>query len=271
MKHEVTHLSDPQLLKELDGELSAHDEKIVRTHLEACWQCRTRRQELEAAICDFVHIYQQDVEPDPPSVIGQKALLKARLARLAEGEATGRAGWLFIQNLPGWAIPAAACALLVSLLMLAVSEISQQMKSGHQQIVVSSPNSRLTPGAAVLINRRDLCSQTGLNNKSVPEPLRRMVLGEYGIAEADLKAYEVDYLITPALGGADDIHNLWPQSYSSTVWNSRVKDALETRLHQMVCDGSLDLTTAQQDLAENWIATYKQYFHTDRPLQSEAP
>jgi hypothetical protein len=92
------------------------------------------------------------------------------------------------------------------------------------------------------------------------------VFEEYGIAGADPRAYEVDYLITPALGGADDIHNLWPHSYSSTVWNAQVKDALEDRLREMVCEGSMDLAEAQREIAGNWIAAYKKYFHTDRPL-----
>jgi hypothetical protein len=77
----------------------------------------------------------------------------------------------------------------------------------------------------------------------------------------------VDYLITPALGGADDIHNLWPQSYSATVWNAQVKDALEDRLRDLVCEGKLDLATAQRDISGNWIAAYKRYFNTDRPVE----
>jgi len=92
------------------------------------------------------------------------------------------------------------------------------------------------------------------------------VLEEYGISGAEPRAYEIDYLITPGLGGADDIHNLWPQSYSATAWNADVKDALEDRLREMVCNGNLTLTQAQQEIAGNWIAAYKKYFHTDRPV-----
>jgi hypothetical protein len=40
---------------------------------------------------------------------------------------------------------------------------------------------------------------------------------------------------------------------------------LEDRLHQLVCDGSLDLATAQRDIETDWIAAYKKYFHTDKP------
>ncbi len=100
----------------------------------------------------------------------------------------------------------------------------------------------------------------------VPVALQRRVFDEYGIPGADPRAYEVDYLVTPALGGADDIRNLWPHSYSSTVWNAHVKDALEDRLRDMVCAGTLDLSAAQQEIATNWIAAYKKYFHTDEPL-----
>jgi hypothetical protein len=45
-----------------------------------------------------------------------------------------------------------------------------------------------------------------------------------------------------------------------------VKDALEDRFREMVCDGSLDLVEAQREIAANWIAAYKKYFHTDTPL-----
>jgi hypothetical protein len=42
-----------------------------------------------------------------------------------------------------------------------------------------------------------------------------------------------------------------------------VKDDLEERLHEMVCTGQLDLTTAQRDIATEWIAASKKYFRTD--------
>ena len=80
------------------------------------------------------------------------------------------------------------------------------------------------------------------------------------------KDFEVDFLITPGLGGSNDIHNLWPERYYSTVWNASVKDELEDRLPEMVSNGELDLSTAQRDISTDWIVAYKKYFHTDRPL-----
>jgi hypothetical protein len=38
-----------------------------------------------------------------------------------------------------------------------------------------------------------------------------------------------------------------------------VKDALERKLHGLVCAGELDLKTAQQVIASNWIEAYKKY------------
>ncbi len=60
--------------------------------------------------------------------------------------------------------------------------------------------------------------------------------------------------------GADDFRNLWPQLRSATVWNAEVKDALEDRLREMACDGSLDLTEAQKEIAAHWIGAYGREF-----------
>lgn len=46
------------------------------------------------------------------------------------------------------------------------------------------------------------------------------------------------------------------ESRSATVWNAQVKDALEDRLWELVCNGQLDLATAQREIAGNWIEAY---------------
>ena len=85
------------------------------------------------------------------------------------------------------------------------------------------------------------------------------------------REYELDYLITPELGGSDDRRNLWPERYSSGQWNARVKDELEQLLPRLVCAGTLPLATAQREMATDWVAAYKKYFHTDRPLHAYSP
>jgi hypothetical protein len=264
MNYEAAHPSDQQLLLELEGELPPNAAKQVRAHIDACWTCRARRQELESAIVDFIRVHHQEMDPKVPSSDGPRALLRARLAELSG--AGSRSLWFALPWRSGWALAAAACCLLAAVLFLARSGTGRNGRSLPQSLIVSMPDSRLTPGAAVLTTRMMVCAEANTKNKSVPIALQKKVFEEYGIAGAEPRAYEVDYLVTPALGGADDIRNLWPHSYSATLWNAQVKDALEDRLREMVCEGSLDLTEAQKEIAVNWIAAYKKCFHTDQPL-----
>jgi hypothetical protein len=66
-------------------------------------------------------------------------------------------------------------------------------------------------------------------------------------------------LIPLSLGGSNSIRNLWPQSTKTSPWNSCVKDALDRKLHNLVCVGQLDLKAAQREIAANWIEAYKKY------------
>jgi hypothetical protein len=129
------------------------------------------------------------------------------------------------------------------------------------------PDARLTPGATRTGQRDEVCSApraTGFY--PIPATLAYRVFEKYNIRDPKPGSYEVDYLITPALGGADDIKNIWPQPYTAGKWNAHIKDALEDYLHKRVCSGDLDLAIAQRDIAMNWIVAYQKYFKTDRPL-----
>ena len=65
------------------------------------------------------------------------------------------------------------------------------------------PNQSLTPGATNPVNNYDVCSGNApANDPAVPDPLRRQVLQEYGLTNVSNKEYEIDYLVTPKLGGA---------------------------------------------------------------------
>jgi hypothetical protein len=96
--------------------------------------------------------------------------------------------------------------------------------------------------------------------------LAKRVFREYGVTDPSPGAYEVDYLISPELGGADDIRNAWPEPYAGSEWSAHVKDALEELLRQMVCDKTLDLAAAQREIAEDWVASYKKRFQANHPL-----
>ena len=266
MEFEKAHISEEDLLLAIDGELSANEAAHVETHLEGCWACRARRQEIESAIAAFVRIHERDLSPKLPSADGPRALLKAQMqASLTEGPPQTTSGRLP----PLWAQIAAVLALAAFTTVIAGRWTPHLSSAAVRALLV--PNASLTPGAAILASQSQVCAAPSSNNRPVPASLQRQVFEEYGISGAQARSYEVDYLITPALGGADDIHNLWPQSYSASIWNARVKDALEDRLHQLVCEGELDLATAQREISADWIAAYKKYFMTDQPLETARP
>jgi len=259
-----SHLADRELLMGMDGELAPRDSNRVAAHLTGCWTCRARKLELERAIAQFVRLHHGSLAPQMAPADGPRSWLKAHLAQLAQSRPPSRWSSPFART-AGW-----IAATMAGLALIWIGTAQWTPSPRHAPaLALAIPNPSLTPGAAVLLSRTDVCREVQPKNKEVPVALRRRVFEEYGLAHAEPRAYEVDYLITPALGGADDIHNLWPQPYSNTTWNAKVKDALEDRLRNLVCEGKLDLSTAQREIAGNWIDAYKRYLRTDQPIVSD--
>ena len=77
------HLSDEQLLLALDGESSAHEAARVASHLDACWSCRARREQIEKAIGDVVEYRFHLMKPYFPMPMGGRSMFVARLEQLA--------------------------------------------------------------------------------------------------------------------------------------------------------------------------------------------
>jgi hypothetical protein len=128
------------------------------------------------------------------------------------------------------------------------------------------PDSAKTPGAALEVTAGDICVP-GYTKKvrNVPIAVKRQVYATYGIRRHQPGEYEVDHLISLELGGSNSIRNLWPESFRTSPWNARVKDALENELHRRVCAGTLDLAAAQQIIARNWVTGYRMYVSSSTP------
>jgi hypothetical protein len=208
--------------------------------------------EIEGTVADFVHYYRDSLDAQLTPPAGPRALLRAQLENHA---ASKTHGWLFADH----RVSIAASLMVACLAAFAVYERGTSRRTGD----LSIPKNSLTPGETRNVTIDDVCR--GTQEDTVPVSLRRQVFREYGINDMRPNAYEVDYLITPELGGSSSIRNLWPQPYSA-VWNAHVKDELEDRLHGLVCAGQVDLATAQREISRDWIGAYKKYFHTDKPF-----
>ncbi|MEO8098252.1 MAG: hypothetical protein ABI811_11175 [Acidobacteriota bacterium] len=255
------HISQSELLAAADGELSGARAAQVRDHLVACWSCRARMKEIEDSIADFVLAHRESATL--PQAHAPRALLRARLAELAAQPPPTfreRFGDFFLQgDRLAWAGGGMA-GITAIVFVIGIIQVSQQQFR-------LMPDPALTPGATASVTESEVCEQSS-EVRIIPASVGRQVFDRYGIDRPKARDYELDYLIAPELGGADDPRNYWPQSYGISEWNAHVKDALEDRLHQLVCEKKVSLATAQHDISSNWIAAYKKYFQTQKPYAS---
>lgn len=267
------HISDDELLLFSEGETSPRRAAVVREHLEACSPCHERLKDLQRIAADAFRAYHDEFDRELPSASGPRAALRAQLQELSARST--RSSWL--TGIPQTVERRRWACVCILLLLTAVGlrALDRQIKESRPDSASELasgpliPNASLTPGAARAISVGQVCTlESPAETVPIPSRVREMVFHEYGMDGVPTRNYEVDHLITPALGGTDDISNLWPEPYASTEWNAHVKDQLEDRLHELVCEGKLDLPTAQHDIASNWISAYQKYFHTDRPLPS---
>ena len=84
MRYEESHLSDQDLAQAADGELAAARLAKVRAHLAACWPCRARMNEIEAAMISLVRLQREVLDARLPPIAGPRALLRARLAEAGD-------------------------------------------------------------------------------------------------------------------------------------------------------------------------------------------
>jgi hypothetical protein len=266
MLNENIHPSDQELLLCADGELSRRRAAQIREHLAACWDCRARMAEFERSIVGFVKIHRSlDAQLPPPDKT--RARLESQLAA-ARSNPERQSRWRLQFALKGRSFAYAGVLLLIVVLgtrAIYVQRIALEPQAQADAALL--PDQNLTPGTTRAVSIGDICSMDHDEVvRPVSEVLQKKVFDEYGLRNARAENYEVDYLISPGLGGTDDIQNLWPEPRYNTAWNSFVKDQLEDYLHTSVCRGKISLANAQKDVANNWISAYKKYFHTQEPV-----
>ena len=259
MQQYDSHISDRELLLAADGELGVARAAEIRDHLAGCPSCWMRNAELEQTLADVVQAHQRGIRRDAASH-GKIAEHCCRRAWRRRGRRTGRRRCPVI----AWRGPLRWSCWSARLRCWQAGPFVAALRRRRN----SRPMRRGRLASVRPLTRDAVCSAPDRDEPGpvISAAVAREVFRRYGIRNPRPRSYEVDYLIPPALGGSDDPRNLWPQPYSAGVWNARVKDALEDRLRALVCGGKLDLATAQNDLARDWIAAYKKYFRTGTPL-----
>lgn len=121
------------------------------------------------------------------------------------------------------------------------------------------PDPNLTPGDVLTTSANEICvSGYARRTRNVTMQTKDGVYAEYHIATHTPGEYEIDHLVPLGIGGSNDIKNLWPQPTEPRPGRIE-KDALEDELHRRICDHSLDVRTAQHEMATDWPAAYREY------------
>ncbi len=157
---------------------------------------------------------------------------------------------------------------------LSVSEKTKLGKKMTPVPVTSSsvsylPDSSLTPGALNnSINQgnisQNICNKGWSTKSERPTSSyttnlkkQQLASGYKGFTDMNTADYEEDHLISLELGGnPTDPKNLWPEPYAEPL-GAKDKDKVENYLHAQVCNGSIMLQQAQQEISTNWVAVYQ--------------
>jgi len=159
--------------------------------------------------------------------------------------------------------------IIAIVLIVGYDQITNKtVKTSFCLSVSGLPDANCTPGAidtAVTQNniQSTICvsgyTSTVRPSTSYTNKLKAQQIIDYGYADTNMSNYEEDHLISLELGGSPtDTKNLWPEPYNIPN-GARVKDRLENLLHKMVCNGTITLATAQQEIATNWYLYYNNY------------
>jgi hypothetical protein len=269
MSHDTPHPSDETLLLAIDDELSPRLGAALEMHLASCERCQNRLRAMRASADWASAEYRRDAAA--PALGEMRTRLRASVA---DRSAALDRSWRFqVARRMTRVLPAAAAAAALIVIVGGAALVRHTIGRWRSGVPVEAgalPIPALTPGAIERVTAVDLCAGRVPSKGEIAPAVRQAVLRDYGMEGLSAADYELDYLITPELGGSSDRRNLWPERYGSRVWNARVKDELEQLLPALVCRGAVELTTAQRDIAADWIAAYKKYFRTDRPVITQA-
>ena len=175
----------------------------------------------------------------------------------------------------GLTIGAAADASALSYSSASAYRVQQQPRAGscaaRGRGLFALPDPRCTPGALNPSVRQStiystICRSGWTSTVRPPEWVSESE--KYASMRAyrrgsEVWRYEYDHLVPLELGGAVNApRNLWPElDYAQPhgFYNHNPKDEVEYRLRNLVCDGAMRLSVAQNLIATNWAAAWRRY------------
>ncbi len=120
------------------------------------------------------------------------------------------------------------------------------------------PDPACTPGAVFANATTTQICVPGYTKtvRSVSTATRKKVYAEYGLPYPKIRnSYEVDHFIPLALGGSNDMSNLFPEA-ALPLPGFHEKDVVEIYLYQEVCAGRVALPAAERQISTDWLAVY---------------
>lgn len=128
------------------------------------------------------------------------------------------------------------------------------------------PDPDCTPGAVFPEATTEQICVSGYTKtvRKVSTSLKKKVYREYGISyPPPTGSYEADHFIPLALGGNNDIANLFPEA-AEPAPGFKEKDIVEVYLHEQVCSGAVPLAVAQRAISSNWVIVYQSISQYER-------
>ncbi len=201
----TTHLSDEEILRLVDSEMSQHKAQEAERHLANCPNCRSRRLRTERSLAELT-AFGPLLDAQLPDPAGPRALLKAQLKNASASTPMDWKERLMtaLQMRPRSYVYAALGIVVLTVFVLArQSGMSRQGTGANYYQATLEPDHRLTPGAARPVSLIDICPLNDDDlDPDVSPSKRKAVFDAYGIAaKSAAKDYQVDYLINPQLGG----------------------------------------------------------------------
>jgi hypothetical protein len=128
----------------------------------------------------------------------------------------------------------------------------------------ANPDRQCSPGAYYSkLTKSRICAVDFRTDpiRNVPQSEKNDVKVEYGLQPVSFgNTLEIDHIVSLELGGSNDIANLFPEKANVEPAGYHVKDKLENKLHELVCDGKRQLRATQRKIASDWQELYESVF-----------